>query len=83
MKVGINVDNVNHPKHYNFRDHECLDEMLAVFGINDVIAFCKCNAWKYRYRAGSKGSYDEDMRKADFYINKIMELKEKRKTMDF
>lgn len=37
--------------------------------------FCICNAWKYRYRADSKGTHDQDMEKADWYINKAMELK--------
>lgn len=58
-------DNIGHPSHYTNREHECIDEMIAVFGIPDVIAFCKCNAWKYRYRAGSKGDYYEDIKKAD------------------
>lgn len=68
------MDNVNHPNHYTNRQHECIEEMIAVFGKNAVINFCKCNAWKYRYRADIKGSHDEDMRKADWYISKVMEL---------
>lgn len=68
------TNNVNHPAHYTSREHECIDEMIAIFGKEDVIAFCKCNAWKYRYRAGSKGDYEEDMQKADWYISKAMEL---------
>lgn len=68
------IDNVNHPKHYTNRKHECIDEMIAMFGRESVIAFCKCNAWKYRYRAGSKGNYEEDMEKSDWYVNKAMQL---------
>lgn len=68
------MDNVNHPNHYTNRQHECIDEMVSIFGIRDVIAFCKCNARKYRYRADSKGKHDEDMEKADWYISKAMEL---------
>ena len=48
--------------------------MIAIFGREAVIAFCKCNAWKYRYRAGSKGNYEEDMEKSDWYVNKAMQL---------
>ena len=70
-------DNINHPFHYTNREHECIDEMVAVFGIQAVIDFCKCNAWKYRYRADSKGSHDDDMKKADWYISKMMELQER------
>ena len=68
------IDNVNHPKHYTNRMHECIDEMIAVFGKEAVISFCKCNAWKYRYSAVSKGKYEEDMEKSDWYINKAMQL---------
>lgn len=71
------LDMVNHPTHYTCRKHECIDEMIAVFGIADTIAFCKLNAWKYRYRAGVKGAYEEDMAKSDRYIEIMMELQEK------
>ena len=43
--------------------------------IHISIAFCKLNAWKYRYRAGEKDSAEEDMKKADWYIGKVMELR--------
>lgn len=71
-----NTDNaINHPQYYNLHQRECIDEMVAIFGTNDVITFCKCNAWKYRYRAGNKGDYEEDMKKADWYINKMIGLR--------
>lgn len=72
--MNKSVNNINHPEYYNSRQRECIDEMVAIFGVNDTIAFCKLNAWKYRYRAGNKGDYDEDMKKADWYINKMIEL---------
>lgn len=68
-------DIINHPKHYNSHQYECIDEMLAVFGKEAVIHFCICNVWKYRHRADDKGSHEENMAKADWYINKLMELK--------
>lgn len=70
-------ETVNHPSHYTHRKHECIDEMVALFGIESVIEFCKCNAWKYRYRAIKKGDYEKDMEKSDWYISKMMELQEK------
>lgn len=65
-------DNVNHPDHYQGK-HECIDEMLALFGIEDVKAFCRCNVYKYRYRASRKNG-QEDLDKADWYMEKLMEL---------
>jgi hypothetical protein len=69
------MNNVNHPKHYTTGKYECIDEMRAVFGDEAVKAFCKCNVWKYRYRANQKGG-DEDLNKADFYIEYLMKLNE-------
>lgn len=70
-------DMVNQPPHYKQNAMECIDEMVAMFGYPDVIAFCRCNAWKYRYRAPHKGSREEDMKKADWYIKKANELQER------
>ena len=50
------------------------EEMITAFGTQAVINFCVCNAWKYRYRADSKGNHDEDMAKSDWYMDKAMEL---------
>lgn len=69
-------DNVNHPAHYE-RDGaiECIDEMMMIFGSQAVMDFCKCNAWKYRYRAADKNG-SEDISKSDWYMRKYKELAE-------
>jgi dsDNA-specific endonuclease/ATPase MutS2 len=33
---------VDHPQHYNNHQHECIDEMIALFGVEAVKGFCKC-----------------------------------------
>lgn len=68
--------NVNHPDHYKTHSLECIDEMVIVFGLDAVIDFCKCNAWKYRYRAGNKDDIQQDLAKSDWYINKAKELQQ-------
>lgn len=68
------MSNVNSPSHYNQNYFECIDEMVLLFGIDAVIAFCRCNAWKYRERAPYKGNADEDNEKADWYLMKAKEL---------
>lgn len=65
-------EKVNHPDHYQGK-HECIDEMVALFGVEDVKAFCRCNVYKYRFRAGKKNG-EEDIRKAEWYMDKLMEL---------
>ena len=63
-------DVVSHPSHYNAHNKECIVEMYVMFGLDNFIAFCTMNAWKYRYRAGRKlyNTYDQDNAKADRYI---------------
>lgn len=67
-------DPVNHPSHYcQDGGMECIDEMIAVFGVEATKWFCLLNVWKYRKRAVFKNG-EEDMKKADWYMKKWMEL---------
>lgn len=76
----INSEMVNHPSHYNLPDRkECIDEMIDIYGLEDVAKWCEITAYKYKYRAGHKGSVVEDMSKAAWYIIKARELKSKRR----
>ena len=75
MLMLIESNNVNHPTHYNREGAlECIDEMILVFGKEATMTFCLLNAWKYRYRAADKNG-EEDLRKSDWYLNKVKELK--------
>ena len=63
---------VNHPDHYQGK-HECIDEMIALFGVEAVKHFCMCNVYKYRFRAARKNG-EEDLHKAEWYMDKLIEL---------
>ena len=65
-------DNVNHPFHYQGK-YECIDEMIALFGVDAARHFCMCNVYKYRFRASRKNG-PEDIEKAEWYMGKLMEL---------
>ena len=65
-------DNVNHPEHYQGKN-ECIDVMIAMFGVEAVKHFCMCNAYKYRFRADKKNGA-EDIAKAEWYESKLIEL---------
>lgn len=67
-------DVVNEPSHYKHGSFEVIDEMVIVFGIKDTIQFCRMNAWKYRARAPFKGNMDQDMAKANRYLEMAAEL---------
>lgn len=66
--------NVDHPTHYEGK-FECIDEMMSLFGIEAVKSFCRCNVYKYRFRANRKNG-DEDIQKAHWYMTKLKELEE-------
>lgn len=70
-------DMVNHPQHYKNNKYEAIDIMLDVFGKDKVADFCELNAFKYLWRADNKGTDIQDKKKAIWYLNKYIELKEK------
>ena len=78
VQVESNMGPVNHPSHYNQGSIEAIDAMVAAFGVESVVSFCKINAFKYIWRAGHKeGSPDvEDLKKAQWYLTKAISLKE-------
>lgn len=65
---------VNHPDHYKGSKFECIDVMIECFGKEEVKSFCKLNAFKYIYRCNNKGKTEEDIKKANWYLNKYIEL---------
>ena len=68
-------DSVQHPSHYNQGSIECIEAMESAYGINAVINFCLCNAFKYVWRAQHKNGV-EDIKKAKWYLEKIIDILE-------
>lgn len=69
-------DNINHPAHYTQGGIECIDAIAAaVTGLQGIEAVCTGNAIKYLWRWKQKNGA-EDLRKAIWYINKLIEEKE-------
>lgn len=60
-------DLVNHPKHYTSYPG------IEVIQLTEHMSFCRGNAVKYIARAAFKGTELEDLRKAQWYINKEIE----------
>lgn len=77
----IENDIVNHPSHYTSSSNgiECID---AIEGAVDKYSK-PYHAWlvgqviKYLWRAPLKGTYEVDIRKAKFYLDKLVEKLEK------
>jgi hypothetical protein len=65
-------DNVNHPKHYTGKV-ECIDAIeVATEHLTGIEAVCTANAIKYLWRWKKKSGV-EDLKKAQWYINKLIE----------
>ena len=75
MGLLTTTEHVNHPAHYQGK-RECIDLMRALFGDKAVEGFCKCNSFKYRFRAGSKagGSKAKDLAKAEWYEEYLVNM---------
>ena len=68
----MSQENVNHPKHYNAHPAgiECID-------VVEHMSFNLGNAIKYLWRAGMKGDFEEDCRKAIWYVEREIERKKR------
>lgn len=74
----VKDDPVNHPSHYTAGGVECIDAIAA--------ALCKytdgVDAWlagqviKYLWRSPLKGTYAQDLKKAQFYLNRLVKRQE-------
>lgn len=77
LEMSGETDNVNHPSHYETGKYQCIDVMEETQGTEAVKDFCICNAFKYIYRHSNKNGL-EDVKKAVWYLNKYIELSEKK-----
>lgn len=79
-QVGeVLTDNVNHPSHYKQFSVETIDMMERIWGAHNLKTYCEINAFKYKMRAGTKKgqSAEQDLAKAQWYLNKADKLMKK------
>jgi len=74
---AMSNDPVNHPAHYTQGSVECIDAMEAAFGKEELAIYCKIAAFKYIWRCEHKDGVKQDLEKAQWYIDKALELIEK------
>ena len=77
-KLMSKEDKTN-PDHYKKYPIETIDQMIAIYGKEEVVIYCKLTAYKYRSRMGYKegSSLEDDFAKEQWYLNKIKELENK------
>lgn len=69
---AVEEDNVNHPKHYNMFCTEVIDVIKACLTEEEFKGYLKGNMLKYRFRAGFKDNREEDLRKSNWYQDRVL-----------
>jgi uncharacterized Ntn-hydrolase superfamily protein len=72
ITIKDTFDMVNHPPHYNQSGVECIDAISAATGDNFKY-YLQGNIMKYLWRFDYKGKAVEDLNKAKWYLDKLIE----------
>lgn len=72
-------DDVNHPFHYTYGGIETIDYMEAKSTFEEFTGHLRLTAIKYLSRTGRKDLPLKDIKKAAWYINKLIETIERSK----
>lgn len=76
--AGSPYDMVNHPQHYKTGKIECIDCISAVVNMYDgEQAYDVGQVIKYLYRAPTKQNFMQDLKKAQWYLNRLIEVASK------
>ena len=70
----MSEDMVNSPPHYNQKGIECIDAIEAATD-DGFQYYLQGNILKYIWRYRYKGKPVEDLKKAEWYLNKLIEIK--------
>ena len=66
-------DAVEKPPHYNTGDIECITAIQASMSLIEFHGYCKGNCLKYLWRYKYKGKPLEDLQKARWYLDKLID----------
>ena len=67
------MDEIRKPRHYTQGPIECIDAIESMIGEESAIDYCRAQAVKYLWRLPHKGKPLEDAKKAQFYVDRIIE----------
>lgn len=72
------IDMVNHPQHYKTGDIECIDCIASIVEMYDgEQAYDAGQVIKYLYRAPTKQNFMQDLKKAQWYLNRLIKIASK------
>lgn len=66
-------DPVEHPEHYTSKGVECIDWIRHAQGNYEFLGYLKGNILKYLWRYEGKGAPVQDLKKARWYLDKLIE----------
>jgi hypothetical protein len=72
--IDVVVDVVNQPPHYKVGGIETIDYLEAKLSPEAFKGFLHGNTLKYLSRANHKNNATEDFKKAQWYLNKLVEV---------
>lgn len=70
-------DPVNHAAHYNDGGIECIDALEASMTPIEYAGFLKGQVFKYIWRYRLKGKPSEDLKKARYYLDRLIQITER------
>ena len=73
MTINPEYDVVTKPKHYNQQGIECIEAIRASMSDLEFRGYLKGNVEKYLWRYRYKRKPKEDLLKAQWYLNKLVE----------
>ena len=74
-QTTVSNDPVNHPNHYTQGGIETINFIIKSLGKEGAADYCLGNVIKYVSRAKFKENELQDVKKAQWYLNKAVELK--------
>lgn len=78
ISEAAKIDMVNHPQHYKTGKIECIDCISAVVNMYDgEQAYDAGQVIKYLYRAPTKQNFMQDLKKAQWYLNRLIKIASK------
>lgn len=66
-------DPVNHPAHYTAGGIETIDYLQAKLTVEEFSGYCQGNVLKYVSRFGKKNEGLEDLKKARWYLDRLIQ----------
>lgn len=72
--ASVSSDDVNHPKHYTNGDIECIDAIESSMSSDSFAGYLKGNVLKYLWRYQLKKNPVEDLEKAKWYLEKLIDI---------